>query len=113
MAGRLKKHIHILKILSDAHPSVIKAILRGADKELNQCFGSCAHNILRGNIPLSPAQKARLTRYKKELRGVANRKTSQKARKKLLQKGGFLGALLTPLISSLAGSVLSGIIGRG
>ena len=110
MATRLKKHIHVLKVLCEAHPSVVKTILQGANKDLTLCLGECAHNVLRGNIPLSPAQKSRLTRYKKELRQIARKTTSQKLRKQVLQRGGFLGALLGPLLASLAGSVISGVV---
>jgi len=61
----------------------------------------CAKNLLKGNVPLSPAQLRTLRRHKQKLRQLAVKKTSLAKKKKLVQSGGFLGALLTPIISVL------------
>ena len=57
-------------------------------------------------------QKKRLQAYRKQLRQVANPKTSLKSKRKVLsQKGGFLPALLpllAPVIGPLVGSILGG-----
>ena len=89
-------------------------ILKGADKDLLQCLSECAHNILRGNVHLTPNQKAKLTKYKQKIRQVADKQTSLKTKQKTFQTGGFLPALLAPLLSSviapLAGQAVKGII---
>lgn len=113
MSARVKKQAHLLKALAKAHPHVCHVILKGADKELLKCLSECAYNILQGNVTLTKSQKARLTKYKQKLRKVANKKTSLKEKHKLVQTGGFLPALLAPLLSSvivpLAGEVVKGI----
>ena len=113
MSSRVKRQAHILKALSKAHPHVCHAILRGADKDLLKCLSECAYNILRGNVKLSAAQKTRLTKYKQKLRKVADKKTSLKQKQRIAQTGGFLPALLAPLLTSiiapLAGEAIKGI----
>lgn len=114
MSTRVKRQASILQALAKAHPHVCKAILKGADKDLLQCLSECAHNILRGNVPLTPNQKAKLTKYKQKIRQVADKQTSLKTKQKTFQTGGFLPALLAPLLSSviapLAGQAVKGII---
>jgi len=63
----------------------------------------CIRNLLKGNVPLNPAQKKKLSSKKKHLRLMLLKKTSQAKKKKLIQSGGFLGALLGPIISILGG----------
>ena len=63
MSSRVKRQAPILLALAKSHPHVCKAILRGADKDLLHCLSECALNILRGNVPLKPSDKARLTKY--------------------------------------------------
>ena len=71
MSTRVKRQASILQALAKAHPHVCKVILKGADKDLLQCLSECAHNILRGNVHLTPNQKAKLTKYKQKIRQVA------------------------------------------
>ena len=98
MSLRLKQQAHVLCALHKSHPSVCRAILKGADKELIQCLAECCHNILKGNVKLTPSQKAQLTKYKQKIRHVADKKKALKTKVKIIQSGGFLPALLAPLI---------------
>ena len=66
----------------------------------------CAHNILKGNVPLKNSHKGRLRQYKNDLQALVKRKTALHERKRILQKGGFVGALLAPLAKSLLASWL-------
>ena len=113
MSSRLRRQANVLLALAKSHPSVCKAILRGADKDLVQCLSECAYNVLRGNVPLTPVQKAQLTKYKQKLRRVANKKTALKQKQKTFQTGGFVPliakALLGPLISLAAKGVVKGL----
>lgn len=109
MSARVRKHADVLQVLAKAKPTLCKTIIQGADQNLMRCLCECTHNILKGNVPLSPPQKAKLTRYKKELRAVAKKTTSQKRKKQALQKGGFLPALMAPLLAPLATKLLGKI----
>ena len=111
MSRRLKKHAATLYLLAKAGPRVQKAVLREADPALLTTVCECAKNILNGNVPLSPAEKRRLTLYKKQLRQLTNRRLGQTTKKRVIvQKGGFLPALLGPLIGTLA-PLIGGLFG--
>ena len=98
-ASRIKKHREILAVLSKAKPALAKKIIKGADRDLINTFAECCKNLIKGNVPLSPAQRAQLRRHKQGLRQVAQRTTSNKRKKEILQqRGGFLGALLTAVL---------------
>jgi len=71
------------------------------------CVSECAKNIIKGNVPLNPAQLQRLRRDRSNVRVLASKKTSLKKKRRVLQKGGFLGALLPPVLGVL-GSLLLG-----
>lgn len=101
MTSRVKRQAHILATLSKAHPSVCNLILKNADKDLLKCLSECAYNILKGNVDLSPSEKTKLTKYKQKLRQVADKKTSLKKKHRLIQVGGFIPALLAPLLTSI------------
>ena len=88
-------------MLRDAKPKLRKTIL--GDKGLISCLCECSKNIFKGNVSLSPAQKRNLRRHKKSLRELTLKKISKKKKIKILQKGGFLGALITPILSLLGG----------
>ena len=114
MSTRITRQAATLQTLANAHPHVCQAILKGANPDLLKCLSECAHNILKGNIPLSPEEKAELIKYKQKVRQVANKRIALKTKRKTLQTGGFLPALLAPLLSSviapLAGQAVKGII---
>ena len=76
-------------------------IIRKCDNDLIYSLSECYHNVLKGNVPLTSAHKVKLRRHKHNLRKLSTKKTSIKARKKILQRGGFLGALITPMLSVL------------
>ena len=108
MTRRLKDHTHALQALSKSSKKRRTAILKHADKDLVVCLGECALNVLKGRVPLTPSQKKKLSRHKTHLRALANKKTTHAKRKRLLiQKGGFLGSLLVPILSTLGGLLFS------
>ena len=99
MAGRLKKHIDELKVLKKAKPKLRKSILKAADNQLIHCLCECCHNVLNGNVELSAKQKKALQKHRRRLRELVAKKTSQKKRRDILvQNGGFLPALLAPVL---------------
>ena len=103
MSQRLKQHLPMLRFLSRAKPKAVKTVLKDAPKDLLCCLCECALNILKGNIKLTPVQKRALYRHRQKLRALVAKKTSSKKRKQILQKGGFIGALLKPVLGVLGG----------
>lgn len=112
MSARVRKHADLLKVLAKASPTTCKAIVKAADKDLVHCLGECAHNVLKGSVPLSRAQKTKLMRYKQDLRAIAKKTTSPKRKQQVLQKGGFLPALLGPLLAPVITPLATKVIGK-
>ena len=103
MSKCVKKQAPLLIYLAKAKPAVVKAIINTGDKELINALCECALNVLSGNVPLTKTQKTRLCRHKTGLREISRKNTSLKKKKETLQRGGFLGALLSPILGILGG----------
>jgi len=71
--------------------------------EFIKCICECVKNVLVGNVSLSKEHKRRLKRHKHSLRKLVLKKTTQAEKKRLVQSGGFLGALLGPIVKVLGG----------
>ena len=106
MSTRLMKNFVELKLLKEASPKMRKKIMKNCKQTLLCCLCECALNVLKGNVPLKKAQKTRLSRFKQKLRKLTSKKTRQKIKRQIVQSGGFIGALLTPVLSFL-GTLLS------
>lgn len=100
-------HGELLRALHRASPAMRKSILKGADAGLIRNLVEITHNVIRGNVKLSKAQKSKLSRHKRVLRKIVKRGENWKSKKKvLLQKGGgILPLLLGPLLGSVLGSL--------
>ena len=94
-----RKEIEALEKVKDSKHKR-NCIIDLAGKELVHCICDCVLNVLNGNIPLEYEEKQRLKRHRHCLRELVKKKTSDKKRKHLIQKGGFLGALI-PILSGL------------
>ncbi len=109
MSARLRKHLTMIQLLAKAKRPLVKSIIHAADKDLIICLCEIALNVIKGNVPLSPAQKRKLTPYKTGLREVVKKRVSLKKRKQVFQRGGFLGTLLatlTPLVIESVGAAI-------
>ena len=100
-SSRVRKQAPILKYLCKANPRQARAIINTADNELLNTLCECSLNVLQGRIPVTPHQKQKLRRFKNQLHTLASKKVSLPRKKKLLQKGGFLSALLSPIAGIL------------
>eukprot|EP00745_Piridium_sociabile_P032311 TRINITY_DN54438_c0_g1_i2.p1 TRINITY_DN54438_c0_g1~~TRINITY_DN54438_c0_g1_i2.p1 ORF type:complete len:112 (+),score=12.21 TRINITY_DN54438_c0_g1_i2:80-415(+) len=103
MSARIEINVPILQMLCGAKPNIIKAVLKGASPDLINTLSECSLNILKGHVRLTQAQKKQLCRYKQSLRALAKKTNSVKRRKQILQKGGFIGALIKPVLGVLGG----------
>ena len=104
MSRRVKHNAPYLHVLAKGSDKQRQGIIQGANKELITCLCECALNILNGNVHLKPADRKRLTKYKRHIRVLDDKRVGVQRKKKVLrQKGGFLGALLTPVLSALVG----------
>ena len=101
MSKRVKDHAPMLRHLSKLKPMSAKSIINTCDKDFMNVFCECALNVLKGKIPLNKNQKQRLSRHKDLLRTLAHKRLAIKRKKEILQTGGFLSALLGPIIGIL------------
>ena len=104
MTTRLKKNHPTLKLLHKAKPKLVKAGINNSLPDFIHCLVDCCHNLLKGNIQITKQQKKRLEPYKETLRKLT-KPISVNRKQKLIQRGGFLTALLSAVIPTLAGLV--------
>ena len=105
MNNRCKRFAKLAPLLRRLKHSVGKKtrdIIRKCDNDLICSLSECCHNVLKGNVPLTPAQKVKLRRHKHNLRKLLTKKTSIKARKKIIQRGDFSVPWLLLYLASLS-----------
>ena len=113
--NRLQKHLDFLSQLSKAKTKVRRhQLLTIATPEQLQTVCECIKNVLRGTVRvgITGSQKNYLKRYKPIfdiLLQKRKRVPLEAKRGLLIQKGGFLPALLTPVLS-IAGSLLGSLM---
>ncbi len=112
---KLEQYIDLLQLLQKAKPNQRKQLIQASNGEFIRLLCECCHNVLQGNVSLTPTRKRTLKRYACILRKLASRNDKDKslARKKdlLVQHGGFLPALLAPIVG-IAGGLIGELIGR-
>jgi hypothetical protein len=109
--SRVGKHLPNIRKLQRMSKKERKKFLSACCPEFVDTLSECCKNVLKGNVPLKAFQLKKLRRYKKVLRKVASSKASNADRRQLLvQKGGFLGLLLKPLLG-IATSLFGGLLG--
>jgi hypothetical protein len=101
MSSRVKKNKDMLKVMLKSKCRMNRAILKEADDGLILCLCEIIKNILHETVKISPKDKNRLRSKKTSLRKLTSRSHDLKAKRKILQSGGFL-PLLTPLIGAVA-----------
>jgi hypothetical protein len=63
----------------------------------------CAQNLLKGNVKLTKGQREKIRSRKQSFRKLVFKRTPLAKKRQILQKGGFLGALLRPIVAALGG----------
>ncbi len=112
MSKRIKKHIKLLKVLKKAKPDERKIVLQTAENGLLFCLCECIKNVLNGNVDLSKARHCELAKHAGVLRKLADRKIPVHTKRNLLvQKGGFLPALLAPILG-IASGLIGDLVGK-
>ncbi|MCP4491453.1 MAG: hypothetical protein GY820_29685 [Gammaproteobacteria bacterium] len=101
MAKRLRNNIDLMRVLHTCKPNLRKAIIKEASGDVIRCLCDCSHNILNGNIKVTPKQKKQLIRFKNQLRALTDKKkTLDEKRQVLIQRGAGLPlAILAPIIA--------------
>ena len=103
MSKRMRRSLPYLQILAVCKPKLRQAVIVHAPAEVILAICECSLNMLKGVIPLTPRQKRALSRYKKHLRALADKKVSRKQKKRYLSQngGGLLTSVLPPVLNAL------------
>jgi len=101
MSRRVKKYLPVVKRITKLCEKAKRDYVRKCDKEFLDCISECAKNVLKGNVALTDRKKTKLRRSRNDLRALSVKKTLRKKRG-ILQKGGFLSALLPPVLAVLS-----------
>jgi hypothetical protein len=104
----LSQQLHVLKQLKKGTLKSRKSILLGADKNLVHCICECAHNTLQNNVPLTKTQYRNLAKHKKVLRRLTKKGENWSKKKKvIIQSGGFLLPLITPILTFVLSKLIN------
>lgn len=105
---RLKRNRAVLEMLNKLSKKVQRGVIPHLTRDTVLALVECAKNIISRNVAISPSQLRWMRRNEKEVRKFVDNKTPQTRRVKILQKGGFLSAILGPVVKILGG-LLGGI----
>lgn len=96
--------------LSQAPPTVRKKMIKAVPNDFVHCVSECCHNVLKGNVPMTQAQKHQLHPKRQLVRMLADKHVPVTQKKKVLnQQGGFL-PLLLPLLAPVLAPVLGKVV---
>ena len=102
MSRRVERHLHTLQTLAHASASVRKSVINNASKDLVLALVECARNVVQGRVALTAGEFKRLRRYNQQLKRLLKASSTEKSKRGVLvQNGGFLGALLRPILGLL------------
>jgi hypothetical protein len=110
MTSRLSRHARDLQTLADASPAVRRRIISQAPNDLLLALVDAARRLLKGDVSLTPTQLGAVRRHKKNFRKVIAPRTTARQLRKVYQTGGFLPALLGPILK-VGLPLLNGILG--
>ena len=99
-----------LLLLAKSRPAAAKKILKSASSTVIRAIAELALNCLNGVIPLSSCAKNKMKKYKSNMRHIAG-KSNLSSKRRVIQRGGFLGALLGAALPLVIKGV-SSLVGR-
>lgn len=97
----LRDNMYMIRCLHEAKDDSRRGAMKTCSRGMCDALSEIADNTIKGNIPLTGNQYTALRRHAKDLQTLAKKKTPLGTRRNILQKGGFLGALLGPVVKFL------------
>ena len=105
--SKLRKHFPLLTYLQSLSPRAQKSLIKGATREILEAFSEICLNLIKKNVPLTAGQKEKLRPFEEEIYQLALKKHSVVKKKQIIQKGGFLGALLGSVVPALISTLIA------
>ena len=109
MSQLVQRQLPVLRKLCKCKPEQRRKIFVEGGKNLKTCLSECALNILNGNVKLGPTQFKKLIKYKDHVRALSKKGVTYKKAEKIVQEGGFLPLLLSPILGALTSAAIKGI----
>ena len=104
---KLKKSLPILEYLVSLTPSDQKKFISTANREILQVFTSICINIIKKGVPLTEDHIKKLRKIEPQIILLANKSHSQRKKREIIARGGFVGTLLSTLLPVLVSGILS------
>lgn len=99
-------------MLRRAKQAVRKEHIKRASKDLILALVDVARALIKGQVSMTPQQLGAARRNKHNLTNLVAPGKSVEEKKRILQKGGFIGALLGPLLK-IGAPIIGGLLGLG
>jgi len=107
LAKRVRKHARVLNGLRRVDDRVRVALMSKAKRDLVTTLVQCAREVIKRNPSFTPSQLEAVRRRASDISDLLRPGTTLTQKRNVLQRGGFLSALLT-LIPSLVGGLIGG-----
>ncbi len=105
-AQRLTKHFNTLKMLKHPNHKVRNTIIQTTEDPVITCICECVANLLYGCVPVNTKEKKELANHALIMRKLVKRNIRVADKRKILkQSGGFLPALLGPILGIASGLI--------
>ena len=105
--SKLHGNYKFLDYLRNISPRRQRLLIKGADREILEAFSEVCLNLVRRNIHLTPKQIERLLPYEEDIYQLSLKRHSLIKKKQIIQKGGFLSALLGTVLPTLISTVIA------
>ena len=107
MARSVEKHRDSLSKLQRCRSEKKRLeLLEQGGKPLQLCLRECCINVMNGNVMLTKGERKALHEHKDDLRALKNKVTFYKKRLEISQKGGFLPALIAPVLAAVVAGLI-------
>jgi hypothetical protein len=97
---RIKDNEHTRQVLKNTRPKLRKPIISNCNTDLLNSISECVLNMLNGNVRLSISMNRKLKNHKCNLNSLADKRLPVTAKKRIIQRGGFLLPVLTALLQT-------------
>ena len=95
--NKVHEHAHFLEYLRSIPPKRQQMLIKACDRPLLEALSELTLNLARKRIPLTKGQIDKLKPFEEEIYQLSLKKHGNSAKKRILQRGGFISALLSVL----------------
>ena len=106
--NRVRKYADTLQSLQAVDGATRNVVMKSAKTDLILALVDCARAIIGRKVPLTLAQQRAVVGKSDDIKRLVNPRVKDVERRTILQKGGFLGALLGPIVRALLPALLGG-----